>query len=197
MSCVPEALSSIRITSGGTARSCSTHGALEVGKRQLLAQDVQEIEVRALEAPGRADGIVGELGRLVGGVPALDDPVELVRTVVRPIAAEPGLLDHAAASRRRRLLVLAGEIVLADRRADLLERLERLALRVERFAGRAAKRLAPNGVSTTCTSSTSAIAGNETTSQPSCLRTWPTRSSSCSRCMTMTIAPFVLSLRRE
>ena len=38
----------------------------------------------------------------------------------------------------------------------------------------------------------SAIAGNDTTSQPPCRSTWPARSSSCRRCMTMTIAPLRL-----
>ena len=47
---------------------------------------------------------------------------------------EPGRLDQAAAQWRRGLLVLAGEIVFADRPADLLEYRERLALGVQSLA---------------------------------------------------------------
>ena len=47
---------------------------------------------------------------------------------------EPGRLDHAAAQWCRRLLVLAGEIVFADRAADLLEHRQRLARRVQGLA---------------------------------------------------------------
>jgi hypothetical protein len=54
----------------------------------------------------------------------------------------------------------------------------------------------PKMVSTLCVSSASAIAGMRTTSQSSCSSTWPTKSSSCSRCMTMIIAPRCLSLSR-
>src|SRR5208337_3983663 len=45
-------------------------GALELGKAELPAEYVEEIEVLALEAPGGADGIVGELGGLLA-VPQL------------------------------------------------------------------------------------------------------------------------------
>ena len=45
-----------------------------------------------------------------------------------PIALEPFRLDQAAAERGRGLLILAGEIVFADRPADVLEGGERLAL---------------------------------------------------------------------
>ena len=35
-------------------------GALELRVRELLAHDVEKVEARALHAPGRACGIVGE-----------------------------------------------------------------------------------------------------------------------------------------
>src|SRR5271166_4942616 len=47
---------------------------------------------------------------------------------------EPGRLDHAAAQRRRCLLVLAGEIVFADHLAEVLEHRERLARRMQCLA---------------------------------------------------------------
>ena len=102
-------------------------GALELGERQLLAEDVEEIEAPLFHAPGGADGIVGELGGRVGGVPALHDAVER-RQLVRLVAAEPGGFDHAPAGGRGRLLVLGGEMIVADGRADGVQRLERLAL---------------------------------------------------------------------
>ena len=73
--------------------------------------------------------------------PALHDLVEFVGKFVRGIIPEPQGLDHAAALRRRRLLVLAGKIVFADRAAQLCQHLSRLALGVQRFARFAAKDL--------------------------------------------------------
>ena len=84
---------------------------LRVG--ELLAQDVHEIEARAFHAPGGADGIVGKLAWLVGGVPALHHAVE-GRRIGEPEALEPGRLDQAATGRRGPLLVLGGEIHLPD-----------------------------------------------------------------------------------
>jgi len=45
-------------------------------------------------------------------------------------------LNHAATLRSRGLLILAGEVIFADRAADLLEHVERLALGVQRRAAR-------------------------------------------------------------
>jgi hypothetical protein len=134
--------------------------------------------VRPLDALSRADGIVGKLRRLIRRVPALDDLIEPRRALFWAIAPEPSFLDHSAASGSRRLLILSGEIVLADRGPDSLQRFERFALGMERCAGYSKERLRPKGVSTTCCWSTSAIAGKETISHPSCLRAWPTKSSS-------------------
>jgi len=50
-----------------------------------------------------------ELACLVGGVPALHDPVELFGPLVCPVSREPCRLHHAAALRRWGLLVLAGD----------------------------------------------------------------------------------------
>ena len=59
----------------------------------------------------------------------------------RSFAAQLRNLDHAAALRRRRLLVLAGEIIFAERAADLLEHLGRLALGMQGLARLAAEGL--------------------------------------------------------
>jgi hypothetical protein len=56
---------------------------------------------------------------------------------------EPGSLDHAAAQGCGGLLVLAGEIVFADRLPDLLEHRQRLARRVQRLAAPPGKDLWP------------------------------------------------------
>src|SRR6266446_10106061 len=104
---------------------------------------MQKIEVLAGDAPARADAEIAELGRLVGGVPALHDAVEALRPLVRRISPEPCRLDHAAALRCWHLLVLAGEIVFADRPADLLEHLERLARGMQGLALLAAEGLLP------------------------------------------------------
>src|SRR5208282_3091068 len=74
----------------------------------------------------RADAEIAELGRLAGGVPALHDALEL-RHLGGCVMPEPTRLHEAAAQWRGGLLVLAGEIIFADRPADLLEHPGRLA----------------------------------------------------------------------
>jgi hypothetical protein len=92
---------------------------------------VHQVEVLAFDAPCRADAKIAELGGLVGGVPALHDAVEFLGPFVWRIASKPSSLDHAAAQWRRHLLVLAGEVVFADRATDLVEGRKRLALRMQ------------------------------------------------------------------
>jgi hypothetical protein len=70
----------------------------------------------------------------VGRVPALEDEVELFRTVQFAVALEPAGFHHSAAHRRRRLLVLSGEGVLALRLAQLFEDLHRFSFGMEHFA---------------------------------------------------------------
>jgi hypothetical protein len=78
-----------------------------------MPQLVQTLKSDSSVAPGL------RRGRLVGGVPALHDALELGRQFVLPIAGEPGPFDDPAAERRRRLLVLPREIIFADGAADL------------------------------------------------------------------------------
>src|SRR5438128_3168922 len=82
-------------------------------------------------APSCAHREIAELGRLVGGVPALHDAVEPLRPFVLAIALEPFGLDHPAAQRGRGLLILSGEVVFADRAPDAAEGVERLAVGVQ------------------------------------------------------------------
>src|SRR5436305_2000154 len=64
---------------------------------------------------------------------------------MRLIALEPGFLHQAAAGGSRGLLILAGKIITAEARADLLERDERLVLRMENLAGLPGESLAAKG----------------------------------------------------
>ena len=68
------------------------YSALEIGKIELLAQDVEQIELRPLDAPSRADRIVGKLRRLVRRVPALNDLIEARWALLWAIAPEPRLI---------------------------------------------------------------------------------------------------------
>ena len=112
------------------------HRALQFGIFHAPAQHMQQVKVLALDPPARAHAEIAQLARLVGSVPALHDAVELPRPLVRRVIPEPHRLDEPTALRCRRLLVLAGEIVLADRAADLLEHGERLALGMQGLAMR-------------------------------------------------------------
>src|SRR5271166_219195 len=73
------------------------HRALQLGRFHAPAQDIEQIEVLALDPPGRADAEIAELARLVGGVPALHDAVELVGPLVWRVIPKPRGLGHAAA----------------------------------------------------------------------------------------------------
>ena len=57
------------------------HRALERRVFEPPAEHAEEEEVLAVDAPGRAHREIAELGRLVGGVPALHDAVEALRPV--------------------------------------------------------------------------------------------------------------------
>jgi hypothetical protein len=58
------------------------HGALERGIFEPSAEHSEEKQVLASHSPSRAHGEIAELGRLVGGVPALHDAVEALRSFV-------------------------------------------------------------------------------------------------------------------
>jgi hypothetical protein len=67
--------------------------------------------------------------------------VEFLGPLVGRIAPEPHRLDHAPALWRGHLPVLAGEIIFAERAANLLDHLLWLALRMQGLAGLAAEGL--------------------------------------------------------
>src|SRR5437868_12344489 len=123
------------------------HGALERRVLEPPAEHSEEEEVLAFHAPRCAHREVAELGRLVGGVPALHDAVEALRALVLAIALEPFRLDQAAAQRGGGLLILAGEIVFADRAANAVEGFERLTVGTQGLALTAPEALlSPDGL---------------------------------------------------
>ena len=138
-------------------------------------------------------------------VPPLHDAVEFLRPLVGRVIPEPRRLDHAAALGCRGLLVLAGEIIFAERAADLLEHRRRLALGMQRLA-----RLPAEGLPTEhgLDPVQLVLVGDrrETHDLPRLLRQHvageviprvkPEGRLSCSRCMISTMAPVSLSLRR-
>jgi hypothetical protein len=127
-------LSSISTTEGPEPLVLRAHFVLQLRVFHAPAHQVDQIKVIAGDAPGRADAVIAELGRLVGGVPALHDALELRRQGTRRVVPEPGPFDQAAAQWCRGLLVLAGEIIFADHLAQVLEHRERLARRVQCLA---------------------------------------------------------------
>src|SRR6516162_11577802 len=55
------------------------HRALQRRIIEPSAEETDEEEVLAFNAPGRAHGEIAELGWLVGGIPALNDALEALR----------------------------------------------------------------------------------------------------------------------
>jgi hypothetical protein len=83
---------------------------LAVMLEEAPAEQTKEEEVLASDAPSRAHREIAELGRLVGGVPALHNEVEALRPFFLAVALEPLRLDQAAAQRARRLLILPAKL---------------------------------------------------------------------------------------
>src|ERR1700758_3606302 len=108
--------------------------ALERGIFEPLAEHGEKEEILAFDPPGRAHREIAQLGRLVGRIPALHDAVKTLRSILLAVILEPFRFYQAAAQRGGRLLVLAGKVVFADCLADAVERVERLALGMQRFA---------------------------------------------------------------
>ncbi len=114
-----------------------------------------------------ADRVARELARGRGRIPALHDDGARASARLVGEEAEPVPLDHVAAERHRRLLVLGREVWRAHLGFEPFEDVERLALGMQDVAdGSAMDACRPMG--TIC--STSAMAGSDSTSQPSCCR---------------------------
>src|SRR5713101_10000854 len=107
------------------------HLSLEVRAIEALTKYVQQVIPLFARTPGRAYAVIAELGRLVCGIPALYGLTEPLRAFTRLVVLQPSRFHHRTAERRRVLLVLGREIVLADRLTDLCQCRRRLALGVE------------------------------------------------------------------
>src|SRR6202035_820286 len=121
ISWVPEALSSISTALASNRFCCSRTARFSAGYSSPRRNTPSRKRFLPFDPPGRAHAEIAELGRLVGGVPALDDVVEALRPFVLAIALEPLHLHEAAAQWGGGLLILAGEIVFPDGAADPLE----------------------------------------------------------------------------
>src|ERR1700729_3912431 len=88
--------------------------ALEIGVVETPAEDVYQVIILSLDAPGGANGIVVEFGGFRSGVPALDDAHKPARRCIGIVEAEPFAFDEIAADGDRPLLVLRREVVEPD-----------------------------------------------------------------------------------
>src|SRR5207248_5731791 len=104
---------------------------------------VQQVIAVLVYTPGRAHAVVTQLRCLVGGVPALHGLDKTFRAVARLVIPEPGCPDDGSAKRRRVLLVLRGEVVLADRFSDMSQGRFGFALRMENVADCALEQASP------------------------------------------------------
>src|SRR5205823_10790657 len=81
--------------------------------------------------PSRAHAVIAQLRSLISGIPALHGLTEPFRAFTRLVILQPARFHHGAAERRRVLLILGREIVLADRLTDVFKCRRCLALGVE------------------------------------------------------------------
>ena len=90
-----------------------------------------------LDAPSGAHAEIGQLRIFVVGIPALEHLIEALGQLIDFVVDEPIGLDQRPAPGYRMLLILTREVVFAFNAANLLQDLQRFALRVQRFPGRA------------------------------------------------------------
>src|SRR5437868_14233420 len=96
---------------------------------------MQQIESLVLPPPSCTDAEVAEFGALVSSVPTLKNDVELSWLSAGLVARQPFKFDHPAAQRRRRLLILSREIVLAQRSPKMFEHGQRFSFWMQGFSG--------------------------------------------------------------
>src|SRR6516164_2628791 len=171
------------------------HRALELGILHALPQYVDQIEVLARYPPAGADAVIAELGPLLAvsqlctmrsncGTSSTAYCLNHTALTSPPPNGEGACWYWPAKLYSPIVLRICSSIASGSRAG------------CSASPRRRSKQRCPNGSSTTNVSSSSAIAGRRTISQSSCASTWPTRSSSCSRCMIRMIAPLCLSLSR-
>ncbi len=109
--------------------------ALQAGVVELLADNVDEVEIRLADKPGGADAKVVEFARLGCRIPGLDDAVIRASVGQLVVELEPIPLDEVAALGDGGLLVLGLVKVRTKIDLGLFQHALRLALRVEQVAG--------------------------------------------------------------
>ena len=86
-----------------------------------MAQHVKQVESFLLSAPRGADGEVAQFRAFIGRVPTLKYHIKFSGLFALHIRSEPVGFHHPATERRGLLLVLTGEIVLAESTTKVLE----------------------------------------------------------------------------
>src|SRR5258705_10325705 len=68
-------------------------GTFETWEIEFAAKDIEQVEVIALYPPSGANAVVGKLGILVGGIPALDYLIKPFRLLIGSIKLQPFSLN--------------------------------------------------------------------------------------------------------
>src|SRR6267142_3365587 len=64
-------------------------GTFETWEIEFAAKDIEQVEVVVHNPPSGANAIVGKLGILIGGIPALDYLMKPFRLLIGPIKRQP------------------------------------------------------------------------------------------------------------
>ena len=145
--------------------------------------------------PGRADRIIAIGGALDGRVPALQDKRKLSARRRSGISLNPMALDHGAAGRDRLLLISRRKIVRSQLTLQIVEDMQRLARRRKDGADLAVMKLAAEqGGRFVALRDRRQV---EDGPFIGIFKDEAVRSSMCTRCITMTMAPVCLLSRRD
>jgi hypothetical protein len=68
----------------------------ETWEIEFAAKDIEQVEVIALYPPSGANAVVGKLGILVGGIPALDYLIKPFRLLIGSIKLQPFSLNDVS-----------------------------------------------------------------------------------------------------
>src|SRR5262245_17426649 len=71
-------------------------GTFEAREIEFAAKNIEQVQVIADNPPSGANAIVGELGILVGGIPALDYLMKPFRLLIGSIILQPFLLNDVS-----------------------------------------------------------------------------------------------------
>src|SRR3954447_11364175 len=65
------------------------HGTFETWEIEFAAKDIEQVKVVAHNPPSGANAVVGKLGILIGGIPALDYLMKPFRLLIGAIKLQP------------------------------------------------------------------------------------------------------------